>query len=213
MSTIYQTAAERALDEIPDDQIGALRKMQRRIKEGQYGWQGDIFGQSTYWRGNDLAWAAAFYAVWSHWLMGNIEIATLHIGEEPGIDADVDGNNAKLKRLADGYEHEMGLGSIPKDAISAEFWGGAGDHDGQIVARAPIVMSYADCISIPNTSGTTERSGWFALEVGDQHPAKTLIWLQGGNQLARWPYGSKCVYLLRGRMDHPMVARLRGSRR
>lgn len=128
--------------------------------------------------------AYAFALVYTDIMRGKIRLARIPVGATPGKDADVDGNNKKLRGL--------------QPQFSAEFWGGKGDHDG--------VFTWHDHLHVGgniNIDGRLVEGPQHiiaprtpSLEVGTQSAAKTLFMIRRHSIIARWPYDSEDMWVL-----------------
>jgi hypothetical protein len=128
----------------------------------------------------DLYDVYPFIMVHCDLMLANIVCATIEIGEAPHADKHIAENNAILHKLWDPF--------------CGEFWGGTQDEDGYIKVRRPIEF---DMINRETNERFAEKfSGRFCLEVGYISAAKTLFYLMTQGRIARWPYGSKEIYLL-----------------
>ena len=127
--------------------------------------------------------AYAFGEVHAGIMLGNIVMAKICLGFEPGRDKDIDGNNEKLKKIFSPF--------------SGKFWGGTQGEDGRIDISGEIDLSGKNIET--NKKISIKTSGSFPLEVGYTSAVKTFFSLcaEGGvGRLARWPYGSPDIYLL-----------------
>jgi hypothetical protein len=96
-------------------------------------------------------------------------------------DADTAGNNAILQKL--------------HAPFSATIQGGQGDNDGYVLWDRPCEVVHAMGAGLHLTARF--ETGAFPLEVGHTEPETTLSHLAGDGGVARWPYGSTHITLLR----------------
>lgn len=127
--------------------------------------------------------AYGFMLAYTNVLLGRWRIARVTVGETPFSDASKDANNTRLKGL--------------NAQFGAEFWGGAGDNDGDfwwhdhLHLRGKLLVN-EQCVEGPPFTVGPDR---IALEVGTQAVGKTLAMMRQQRGLARWPYGSDCIWV------------------
>lgn len=148
----------------------------------------------------DIYDAAAFAELWGMYVTGELAIAKLPIGSAPVADSDKDGMNARLGEVKFQIFTSKDVVSLEGN-VSAIFWGGKKDEDGRVDVESPIAFYWDD--SMRGEGGIEFYSGAFPLEIGYTYAYKTLSQIRLGHRLARWPYGSECLYLFEHR--HPFA--------
>lgn len=161
-----------------------IATIEERLQQGWYDQKAvDAIGQVGHWKQRiDAVEAYAFVKVWYAWSTNNVVATRLYIGQGPERDSEIDENTAILKRLPE----MCGLN------CEARFWGGTQDEDGCVLIQDSVVL----------TGGSSDRyeeelrppTDW-PLEVGSQRFCKTLMALNTVGKLARWPYGSRDIWL------------------
>lgn len=127
---------------------------------------------------------------------GEVKIATINLREVPLSDSQEKGNQAKLLRLPSPFE-----------ALVCCERGRGADDDGQVAWRKPARFDPLSCEGgdepepCPCTTMAPEeiRQGCVPLEIGTTLPSKTLVHLKLDGGVARWPYGSEKVYVMKTR--------------
>jgi hypothetical protein len=194
--SVFQDALFRAFDvEVDKDATWLTLAWDtlRKVRQGWYdaAWQ-DVFFQ-VYSRPLTLEDAFGFALCWSDLVAGKIAYCRLDIGHRPHRDSAVESNNRlldKLKHLSDD------TGEI--DLFEGHFQGGAGDNDGWVRAKRAITMNCHDAAS-QKLNIVKAAAEQYPLEVGYTEVGTTLGHLRREGMLARWPYGSESIYLLRYR--------------
>jgi len=134
--------------------------------------------------------AYGFMLAYTNVMTGRWRIARVTVGAPPLGDKAKEENNIRLRGL--------------NPQFGAEFWGGAGDHDGtfwwhdhlHLDGRLLIDEQFTD--APPITAGP----GQVMLEVGYQSVGKTLTLMRQGRGLARWPYDSDTLWILYDCTEH-----------
>jgi len=188
MSTVYEQAAIRNYEMLLADEtqsqtvckvISHVQKMLQQPDNNSM-----MFGQ--YWRSDRCTpphlWCYADMLSWG--VMGKLVAVEISVGFEPSCDSEEEENNRKLQNLPDG--------------ISAEFFGGNGDNDGRLKWTVPLEMNIVvDGEEIARRKIAPTIYGRSApLEVGFTTFVTSCHHLLEEGFLARWPYGSKSIYLL-----------------
>jgi len=160
-----------------------LSKILSNLHNRYYGeWQ-DVIVQKWERFSYDIYDAFAFGNVWAWMCLGEIVCARIYLGSEPGKDHDEKGNNDKLQR------------GLSEKLFNAIFCGGNGDSDGYLDVNEPIEMDMTNLET--NEHIIKSVAGRFPLEVGYTEGSKTIDHLRSEMRLARWPYYSKEIYLLK----------------
>lgn len=199
--SIYEQAAEHVFEELCAEDSRLLTmaaETSQKLRCGFY--QKDIVDALGQYHFPPPLWEThSFMQLWHHAHGGDVALAKVRIGHCPNKDADIEGNNNILQELArnsGGY-------------LAAEFWGGLGDHDGQVEVLKPLLF---DTMNTPQDSIEYggHNSDSFSLEVGTQSWSKTLHMLRVNGTLARWPYGSEYIWLfvMRSEVRDKMQARI-----
>ena len=125
--------------------------------------------------------AARRYDIYDAWVFaqlhamaasGELKVLRVDVGSEPDADSAIAKNIAALDKLPEPFH--------------GTFWGGRHDFDGNIRWDCPIEVS-----------GERWEPQTTRLEVGTTKCATTWMHLCGARWLARWPYGSTDVFILR----------------
>lgn len=183
MPTFTQQAIEKSVSDLmgDPDAMATLAVYVKKMRDRFFDWHQDAICQKFERFGEfDIYDAYPFMHV--HMMMTSAEIvcATMEIGVKPKPDSDVEGNRKVLRSL--------------KHPFTGDFWGGTQDEDGVIEVKEDIEFDMINLETRERVSGF--YSGRFPLEVGYISAAKTLLYLNGPTgRLARWPYGSKNIYL------------------
>jgi hypothetical protein len=131
-----------------------------------------------------------------HALIGSGDVAytCISTGGTPGPDSDRQGNAAKLAKTYGPFEARLDMEQNGGDADGMLVWG-----EELRIGRPTGAFYYADnCSRTGQTllSYPSDRApGSAPLEVGDSWPSRTLMHLWQYKAVARWPYGSKLIYL------------------
>lgn len=131
-----------------------------------------------------------------HALVGSGQVAYTMIstGGMPGPDADRDGNAAMLAKTFPPFK-----ATLNREQNGAGFDGSLRWGDPLMISRPTGEFFYgSDCKHAGQTIlayPTTREPGWAPLEVGDSWPSRTLMHLWQYRAVARWPYGSKLIWL------------------
>jgi len=183
------TAARRGAE---DAYIEALKKEPKlgpvvcdyylKLRSGFFG-RSYILGQYASQRPLDMIDAYVFSLLHTWWMENKIVWCQIYAGAEPNRDSDIEGNQAILDGLGEGFH--------------AEFWGQLCDSDGTLWWDGALtldnVSSYAgrrEC------SVFVKHKNQIPLEVGTTTFDRTL-WHLGQQQfVARWPYGDDWISVL-----------------
>jgi hypothetical protein len=187
MPSLHVAANEQVFDELCAEDGAWLMlaaEVLQKLKKGYYGPKAmvDVLGQN--YMSPSLAEAYAFAQLWHMLWAGEVAMVRLAIGQEPLADMDVDGNNGALQQLS----KTSGV------RCSAQFWGGLADQDGFIQLEQPVRLGLVNFSVQEVWDGSDGLE--YPLEVGYQLWSKTLHMLRTHGKLARWPYGSKDVFLM-----------------
>jgi hypothetical protein len=187
MPSLHVAANEQVFEELCAEDSAWLTlaaEAYQKLKQGFYGPKMTVDALGQNYMLPSLAEAYAFAQLWYMLWAGELAVTRLAIGQEPFADADVDGNDEVLQQLS----RTSGV------RCSARFWGGLADDDGYVRIEQPIWLE------LVNFSGEKVQDGPdgldYPLEVGYQLWSKTLHTLRTRGKLARWPYGSRDVWLL-----------------
>lgn len=193
MPTLHESVMEdsfRDFVERDPDWAPFIQDVRGRLKEWPR-WYVDMIGQG---RGMDRdGQVHALVLVNSSIHCAEVLIAEIDIGEEPGPDADVDGNNNKLANLPEPFSAEFDPGPRKRG-------------DGVLRWGAPVKFGYLGCKGHETDSEPCPASlkvstelppGNVNIEVGHTKPSRTFMHLNEFHfGVARWPYGSKKVFVL-----------------
>jgi hypothetical protein len=125
-------------------------------------------------------YAAYCFAHFHSWIsIGKVLMAVIEVGCEPKDDSNISGNHEALQELPEPF--------------SAVFWGAYDDCDGYVKWSEPIEFGQMDCTGREIVVEIPPKS--IPLEVGTTRPDTTICHIIGEHGLARWPYGSKRIYL------------------
>ena len=127
--------------------------------------------------------AYGFMLAYTNILIGRWGIARVTVGDMPLPDKEIEGNNARLQGL--------------NPQFGAEFEGGAGDHDGSFWWHDHLHLERRQLVGDQLVKGPLVTVGprRVVLEVGYQAVGKTLMIMQHGRGLARWPYDSEHIWV------------------
>lgn len=182
----YDLAAKRHLDELVEEHpetlsvaYDALHKLKNNF------FPKDIvaaLGQP--YRPISMAEALSFAYLWRDICLGNLAACRIDLGIGPLKDKFIEDNNERLQRA--------------KKCINCDivFWGGLDDDDGFVSILDPIVLATMNTPRREITYGGGV-SQTFPLEVGHQSFNKTHLTLTSHGLLARWPYGSRYLWLIK----------------
>jgi hypothetical protein len=190
VSTWHELAAERDLESalIDTPHWGSIvAEVRRNLLAGHYKDQrivDAIFQRDK--RAGRLTFEEAhcFACVWCAIAAGDIAVGTVTVGGTPYADAQVDDNLAALRRLPQLFDV-----TINRSA----------NGDGLLTWSSPMFMYRRT----PNTDIKEKvrvPAGSLALEIGTTMASRTWMHFTTGFGVARWPYGSPCVVILR-RLD------------
>jgi hypothetical protein len=187
MPSLHVAANEQVFEELcaeDSEWLTLAAEVLQKLKQGFYGPKAIIDALGQNWMSPSLAEAFAFAQLWRMLWLGEVVVARLAIGREPLADVDVSGNNEALQRL----------GQTSGVRCSARFWGGLADQDGFVRLEQTvrlIAVNFSDQEVWDGPDGLE-----YPLEVGYQLWSKTLHVLRTHGKLARWPYGSRDVFLM-----------------
>lgn len=191
MSTLHKTALEKVVNErmIDPAYAQALSAYLGNMKAGKYSpLLINAVVQKNWHHGSvNLYDAHAFMQIHGGLCDGTIASCAIPVGEVPGADRDVSGNNEKLSKLPAGFsarfDPDYGRGADSDGRIAWDFELGAhstrildgGEHENLKVWISP---------------------GKAPLEVGITEASRTLLHLGERGRVCRWPYGSKEMLLI-----------------
>ena len=183
MGTTIDQSLEKVVNEKLQEPLGAqvYASILKKLNDGffDHEWVDAIFQK---WERYPITIydAYAFGNVWTWIGLGQIYMAQINIEYIPVADRQIEEMNQILQSLWYPF--------------SGTFWGGTQDEDGIIEIAEPIELQ-----NQPNFTNTESRScfisGSFPLEVGYVSAAKTMVYMNGFGRLARWPYGSRDIWL------------------
>jgi hypothetical protein len=147
----------------------------------------DVFFQNDPRQTLSMVDAYAFVQMWTRLNLGHIYHVLVEVGHEPCADAEIDEMNRRLGDI------------IPP--FTAQFRGGTHDFDGAVSFSEPITLA----VYVRETEDdpgerrtiTLDPGQSFSLEVGTVDAAKMFIMLRRMGRIARWPYSSRFIHLLR----------------
>lgn len=114
-----------------------------------------------------------------------LALASIYIGEAPYFDRENADNNQALSRLWYPFAADF----------VAQVGSGAND-DGTFEWREPIVMQVVSEDKTGLYDEVLVRPNTISLEVGRTSGWRTLLHVRQHGAVARWPYGSKSIYVL-----------------
>jgi hypothetical protein len=163
----------------------------RRLNDDYYD-QEIVDAIFQHWEGRDVTQLDAFWfaRIYSLLCEGDVLCGFWDIGQTPGPDKDIAGNNSKLSIL-----HKVGI-----EARFVPIAGYAGsDGDGCFVWREP--MKLGQVLTEGSVKERVFERGRLPLEVGSTKPTATYrhLLLDGG--VARWAYGSTKVWVFKSIVD------------
>ena len=128
--------------------------------------------------------AYGFMLAHANVLSGRWRLARVTVGQGPSADKEREENNTRLFQL--------------NPQFGAEFWGGAGDHDGCFWWHDHLHLGGAILADDKVIDGPPIAIGprRVDLEVGYQAVGKTLFMMRQQGAIARWPYHSESVWIL-----------------
>lgn len=185
--TVKRRAAENAYYERVQAEplyAAVIADYSRRLRDGFYA-HADWYGQ--YYYPPDAVAASVFAFLHTDEALGNIVFCQIYVGSDPSGDSHVEENNQKLSKLPSGF--------------SAKFFGGLADCDGWLRWDRPIELN-----AITGEGKEIKKilpPGDAPLEVGYTNFETTYVHLWGERILARWPYGSEWITLIK--MDEEVL--------
>jgi len=125
-----------------------------------------------------------YAAIFSWAVMGKMVMVEIPVGYEPSGDSEEEENNNKLQNLPQG--------------VCAEFLSGCGDNDGRFKWSVPLNMNIVvdGKVVASRRVNLAKYKRSAPLEVGYTTFHTTFHHLLEEGFLARWPYGSKSIYLI-----------------
>lgn len=203
--TVHEDLAEGVWEDIQEDPeaVAAMFRLRNRHIRGEMDEGGihgtgyaDALGSSA--RFQPKKWPlhqhAAFVKLHALIGAGDVTYTCISTGGTPGPDADRVGNAAKLAETHDRFEASLDMEQNGADADGTLSWSGplrvsrpTGDFFYPSACRnvqQSILVCPAEVVE-----------GSAPLEVGDSWPSRTLMHLVQYGAVARWPYGSKLIWL------------------
>lgn len=187
MPSIHVAANEQVFEELCAEDSAWLTlaaEVLQKLKKGFYGPEVVVDALGQNYMSPSLAEAYAFAQLWRMLWAGELAMVRLAIGREPLPDAEVNGNDGALQQLS----------KMSGVRCSAQFWGGLADQDGFIRLEQTVRLELVNFSAQEVWDGPDGLE--YPLEVGYQLWSKTLHVLRTHGKLARWPYGSKDVFLM-----------------
>lgn len=194
MPTTLQAALEAHVDGLLDaDRTGALwrwlRETRDALRAGAYGPLAEALGQSSEVRGGATQYDAwAFGQLWHQLHTAKVFAVTVDVGAEPGPDVDRAGNQQRLTAgLPPAFTAEVSMRAIDADG------------DGTLAWSRPVRVHAVGCrekecaATLP--ASVVLAPGSAQLEIGTTSFARTDYHLRQERSVARWPYGSRLLYL------------------
>jgi hypothetical protein len=204
--TIHEDLAEALWVRIQRDPDAVARMFELRnrhidgemLDEGIYGsGYADSLGSSARFRPEK--WPphqhAAFIAIHSMIGSGEAGFTCISTGGAPGADADRAGNAAKLAQTHSHFRADLDMGQNCADQDGVLSWAEPlhiSRPTGQFFYPSPCKLD-GQAPLVELTVGVAPRS--VPLEVGDSWPSRTYMHLVQHGAVARWPYGSKLIWL------------------
>lgn len=203
--TVHEDMAEGLWEDIQEspEAVAAMFRLRNRHIRGEMDEGGihgtgyaDALGSSARFPPKKwpLAQHAAFVNVHALIGAGDVAITCISTGGVPGPDADRVGNAGKLEDTVAPFRAELDMHQ------------NGADSDGEFRWDTPLKISRStgahffpsacreETYSLV-TYPITREAGWAPLEVGDSWPSRTLMHLHQYGAVARWPYGSKLIWL------------------
>jgi hypothetical protein len=195
MSTVHEDMAKALLDAVMDDPAAhqGMVEHRRLLKAGDYdrrfvAWIGQTLYDPGYWPWEQVA---AYCRVVGGLVTGEFAKVQIIVGDTPGLDADREGNAAKLRGL-----HPLFSARLDMTQNGAE-------GDGQLWWDQPIgveksvgVPLITDCGMNSVITTHTLAPSTVPLEVGYTKPSRTLMHLRRFGGVARWAYEDDRICLL-----------------
>jgi hypothetical protein len=128
--------------------------------------------------------AYGFCLAWSELCSGELAVCRIEIGATPRPDVSPE-NQTTLDRIGAPFSATVG----------------GYEDDGAFAWAAPIVFDVC-CPNGPTTE-LVSSFGSLPLEIGSTTMSRTLLHLRADGGIARWPYGSTEIVLLKKRTIHP----------
>lgn len=203
--TVHEDAAEALLQDIQQDEktTMAMLRLRSRHTRGDMDEGGilgtgyaDALGSSARYAPSKwpLHQHAAFTQIHALIGAGGVSYTYISTGGAPGPDADRTGNARLLEDTMEPFQAELDIHQNGADADGVLWWDeplkisrSTGAHFYPSVCRR-------DTYSLV-TYPTLREAGSAPLEVGDSWPSRTLLHLWEDGAVARWPYGSKLIWL------------------
>ncbi len=169
-----QLMVEEAIRDISDEAIAFYYRLKRRLEVGEFilckGAPGEISAIDLLWQ-NYYKYDQLGHTINLWWLWVGVVThpktlsSRFSVGGPPEGDKAEEANNRLLKQASGPFE--------------AKFIGGPGDSDGYVLPGKESI----------------HPQGAIPLEVGSVAPATLLHHILRGGTFARWPYGSRFVYI------------------
>ncbi|WP_409469044.1 hypothetical protein [Streptomyces sp. HC307] len=203
--TVHEDLAESVWQDIQKDHnaVAAMFRLRNRHIRGEMDEGGihgtgyaDALGSSARYRPEKwpLHQHAAFVELHALIGAGDVTYTCISTGGTPGADADRTGNAAKLAQTHDRFTAELDMCQNGADSDGTLSWSGP-----LRVSRPTGAFFYPSACRNAQQSilvyPTEVREGRAPLEVGDSWPSRTLMHLQQYGAVARWPYGSRLIWL------------------
>jgi hypothetical protein len=203
--TVHEDAAEALLQDIQLDEkaTSAMLRLRNRHVQGDMDEGGilgtgyaDSLGSSARYAPNKwpLHQHAAFVQIHALIGAGDVAYTCISTGGTPGPDADRAGNARKLEDTLNPFQAELDMHQNGADSDGVVWW----DEPLKISRSTGAHFFPSACrketyslITYP----TMRDPGSAPLEVGDSWPSRTLLHLWEDGAVARWPYGSKLIWL------------------
>lgn len=203
--TVHEDLAKEVLEDFLEEPetMASLSRLRNRLIAGEMD-EGGVFGNGyadalgSSARFTPKQWPlhqhAAFLRL--HALIGSGQVAYTYIstGGTPGPDRDREGNAAKLSKTRHPFEARLDMDQNGADADGTLIW-----RESLRISRPTGDFYYADGCHRSGQSilhcPAVRVPGSAPLEVGDSWPSRTLMHLLQYKSVARWPYGSKLIWL------------------
>ncbi|CAM5626260.1 hypothetical protein STENM36S_08725 [Streptomyces tendae] len=203
--TVHEDMAEALWEDIQEspETVAAMFRLRNRHIRGEMDEGGvygtgyaDALGSSARFQPKKwpLAQHAAFINIHALIGAGDVAFTCISTGGTPGADADRAGNARKLADTMSPFQAELDMHQNGADSDGVIRWDeplkisrSTGAHFYPSVCRK---QEYS-LVTYP----TVRKAGSAPLEVGDSWPSRTLMHLHQYGAVARWPYGSKLIWL------------------
>ena len=203
--TVHEDAAEALLQDIQQDEKATTAMLRLRNRHIQGGMDdggilgtgyADSLGSSARYAPNKwpLHQHAAFVQIHSLIGAGDVAYTCISTGGTPGPDADRVGNSRKLDDTIEPFRAALDMSQNRADSDGVLRW-----HEPLKISRSTGAHFYPSACRRGQyslvTYPTIREPGSAPLEVGDSWPSRTLLHLWEDGAVARWPYGSKLIWL------------------